>query len=87
MKLHEIENEIRQGREFRHRDWIRGYYCHINGPAPIITMDKLFSNDWELKPIEVTITREKLAEAWRKTVDDPLADHRSFRMLCKELGL
>ena len=56
-------------------------------------LGEITAQDWQIKLPEVTITREKLAEAWDKTVYlefNDAAKHQysvAFRKLCESLGL
>ena len=50
-------------------------------------LDEVMAQDWELKVPEVTITREKLEQAFIKTYGVNSLVSEYFNRFCKELGL
>ena len=58
-----------------------------------INVKDITRTDWQIKVPEVTITREKIAEAWDKMIEKECLglakseDSFAFDVFCKELGL
>lgn len=83
---------IRSGRPFRRSDWAPGHYVTLKSVvADAISREERISpreleeDCWETKPAEVTITREKLEEAWINC--NRAHGSWSVRNLARELGL
>lgn len=102
-----IQEAIQSGLPFKREKWAFfgkfeanlyfSYYDTVNNhnynESDILTIDDLLATDWEIKVPEVTITREKLAEAWDKAYGNTNniylnAKHSDFfKAVAKELGL
>lgn len=86
-----IQEAIMSGLPFKREKWSswcdKASYLSSYGLGDL----DVLTTDWQIKVPEVTITREKLAEAWRNSV--PTGQYLScredvvFDLLQKELGL
>lgn len=91
-----IQEAIQSGLPFKRPNdlaWIKNNR-HKDIYSITLVPDDIIATDWEIKVPEVTITREKLAEAWDKVVEPwdmsgmgKAYASECFDAFCKELGL
>ena len=80
-----IQEAIKSGLPFKRPNKTR---YHLNNDCCAYTTEEVLANDWELQVPEVTITREKLAEAVRKADKEVVYTSEQYiDVLAKELGL
>ena len=85
-----IQEAIKSGMPFKRPNKTR---YHLNNDCCAYTTEEVLANDWELQVPEVTITREKLAEAWQRRIAGHYISNVSpdesmtFDPFAKEFGL
>ena len=89
-----IQEAIQSGLPFKREGCLAWYRTT---KQPVFSIEHILAQDWEIKVPEVTITREKLAEAWDKKLagESGLCNLSYLRAECsmafdafaKELGL
>lgn len=85
-----IQEAIQSGLPFKRAIWTQ-FVTNLNLKVCVENED-IMATDYLLEQKEVTITREKLAEAWDVPYKDEIFYHHSstsekFNQLCKNLGL
>lgn len=84
-----IQEAIHSGLPFKRAIWTQ-FVTNLNLKVCVENED-IMATDYLLEQKEVTITREKFAEAWDKMCETSLLkssnESNSFKTLIKELGL
>jgi hypothetical protein len=86
-----IIEAIKSGKRFKRKQWDNLAaifdYCFYEDYKCFLKED-LLADDWEVEELSVTITRDKLTEAWRNSVtfNQPFGNLLLDELL-KELGL
>lgn len=82
-----IQEAIQSGLPLKRPTWVNYVKAIELSSCGIGDLD-ILAKDWQIKVPEVTITREKLAEAWEKVRYAESAEESiTFREICKELGV